>query len=54
MVDELISIEQLERIRRMVEQGYHQLALAHIDAILDERKNRVRQFEEDMFDNVPV
>lgn len=54
MVDELISIEQLERIRRMVEQGYDRLALAHIDAILDERRARVAQFEQELFDNVPV
>lgn len=54
MVDELITIEQLERIRRMVEQGYDKLALAHIDAILDERKARVARFEEELFDNIPV
>lgn len=54
MIDELISIEQLERIRRMVEQGYDKLALAHIDAILDERRKRVAEFEAELFDNLPV
>ena len=54
MIDELITIEQLERIRRMVEQGFDKLALAHIDAILDERRARVEQLEQDLFDNMPV
>jgi hypothetical protein len=53
MIDELITIEQLERIRRLIDNGNTDMALAHIDAILDERKRRVAQFEEEM-DNVPI
>lgn len=54
MVDELISIEQLERIRRLVVNGNIELAVAHIDVIVDERKKRVAEFEEEMFGNLPV
>ena len=54
MVDELIAIEQLERIQRLIQNGNTDLALAHIQSSLEERKRRVEQFELDMFDNVPV
>lgn len=53
MVDELIAIEKLERIRRLIKQGYDQLALNMIEAEIKERKARVAQFEEE-FDNIPI
>lgn len=54
MIDDLVSIEQLERIRRLIESGRNDMALAHIEAAINEREDRVRRFEEELFDNVPV
>ena len=54
MVDELSSIEQLERIKDMVQKGYNDLAVRTIEIIVSERKARVEQFEKDLFDNMPV
>lgn len=45
MIDELITIEQLERIKRQVETGFDQLALATLNVMIQERKARVEQFE---------
>jgi hypothetical protein len=53
MIEELIAIEQLERIQRLIQNGNTDLALAHIQASLEERKRRVTRFEEEM-DNVPI
>lgn len=54
MVDELITIEQLELVKRLVIQGNTDTATATLDAMIDNRKQVVEQFEQEMFDNVPV
>lgn len=54
MVDELITIEQLERVKRLVALGNTDMATATLDAMIDNRKQVVEQFEQEMFDNVTV
>ena len=54
MVDELITIEQLERVKRLVEAGNNVLAALTLETMIEQRQAQVEQFELDMFDNVPV
>lgn len=57
MVEELITIEQLERVKRLVDGGNADLASATLDVMIEGRKERVEHYEqelEQMFDNVPV
>ena len=54
MVEEFITIEQLERVKRLVEAGNADLAVATLEAMIEGRKDRIEQFESEMWDNVPV
>lgn len=54
MVEELITIEQLERVKRLVEGGMNDIAIATLEAMIEGREQRVREFEEDQFDNIPI
>ena len=54
MVDEIITIEQLERVKRLIESGNADLAVATVEAMIQGRRNRIETFEKDMFDNMPV
>lgn len=54
MVEELITIEQLERVRRLIKAGQEDLAVQTLDAMIDGRLLRIESFEKDMWENVPV
>ena len=54
MVDELITIEQLERVKRLVDAGQNDLASQTLMVMIEGRQARVDQFESDLFDNMPV
>ena len=54
MVEELITIEQLERVKRLVDAGQNDLASQTLQVMIEGRQARVEQFEEEMFDNLPV
>lgn len=54
MVDELITIEQLERVRRLVQAGQLDLAEQTLTVMIEGRQQRVAEFEEEMFENLPV
>jgi hypothetical protein len=54
MVDELITIEQLERVKRLVDGGQNDLASQTLLVMIEGRQARVAEFEEEMFDNLPV
>jgi hypothetical protein len=45
MVDELITIEQLERVKRLVQNDCAVLAVQTLTAMIDGRKDRFEQFE---------
>lgn len=45
MIDELITIEQLERLRRLIKADQRDMAVAMLEAMIDARKERVEQFE---------
>lgn len=48
MVDELITIEQLERVKRLVEAGVNDLAAQTLAVMIEARKARVDEFELEM------
>jgi hypothetical protein len=54
MLEELITIEQLERVQRLVQAGQTDLASRHLQVMIEGRQERVDQFEADLFDNLPV
>jgi acetolactate synthase small subunit len=57
MVEEQITLEQLQRVKRLVDSGNVDIASATLDVMIEGRKERINQFEqdlEDMFSNVPV
>jgi hypothetical protein len=45
MIDELITIEQLTRVKRLVELGATDLAVETLAAMIQGREERVTQFE---------
>jgi hypothetical protein len=45
MIDELITIEQLTRVKRLVELGVTDLAVETLAAMIQGREERVAQFE---------
>ena len=54
MVEELKTIEQLERVLRLVQAGNNVLASQTLQNMIERRQAQVEQFEEDQFDNMPV
>lgn len=54
MIDELITMSQLEQIRRLLENGRVDLAGAVVESMIQQRQKQVDQFEQDMWENVPV
>jgi hypothetical protein len=54
MVEELITIEQLERVLRLVQAGNNVLASQTLQHMIEQRTTQVEQFEADLFDNMPV
>ena len=54
MTEELITIEQLERVKRLVEAGQNDLAAQTLAVMIEGREQRIREFEEEMFENLPV
>lgn len=54
MTEEFIAIEQLERVKRLIETGNADLAVATVEAMIEGRKQRIEQFELEMWENVPV
>jgi hypothetical protein len=54
MVDELKTIEQLERVLRLVQEGNNVLASQTLQHMIETREDQVEQFELDMWENVPV
>jgi len=54
MVEEIVTIEQLERVKRLVDSGNADLASATLEAMIEGRKQRFEQFEKDMWENIPV
>ena len=48
MVDELITIEQLERVKRLVDAGQNDLASQTLQVMIEGRQERVEQFELEM------
>ena len=54
MTEEFIAIEQLERVKRLIESGNADLAVATVEAMIQGRRDRIEQFELEMFENVPV
>jgi hypothetical protein len=45
MIDEVITIEQLTRVKRLVELGATDLAVETLAAMIQGREERVAQFE---------
>jgi hypothetical protein len=45
MVDELITIEQLERVKRLVQNDCAVLAVQTLETMIDGRKDRFEHFE---------
>lgn len=57
MVEEFTTIEQLERIKRLVDNNMGDLASVTIDAMIEQRKQRIQEFEtelEKMFEKTQV
>jgi hypothetical protein len=54
MTEEFVAIEQLERVKRLIESSNTDLAVATIEAMIEGRRQRIEQFERDMWENVPV
>jgi hypothetical protein len=54
MLEELITIEQLERVRVLVDAGETDLASQMLTVMIEGRQERVDQFEQDLFNNIPV
>ena len=54
MVDEFELIDRLQNIYRLLEEGSSGSAQYCLRALIEERVERVEQFEEEMFDNLPV
>jgi hypothetical protein len=54
MVEELVTIEQLERVLRLVQEGNNVLASQTLQHMIEIRESQVEQFERDMWENVPV
>lgn len=54
MTEEFIAIEQLERVKRLVESGNADLAVATLEAMIQGRQQRIQEFEDAMFENMPV
>lgn len=54
MTEEFIAIEQLERVKRLIETGNADLAVATVEAMIEGRRQRIEAFEEAMFENMPV
>ena len=54
MVEELITIEQLERVKRLIQGENYTLAVITLETMIEAREKRVAEFEEDQFDNVPI
>jgi hypothetical protein len=54
MLEELITIEQLERVKRLVDAGQTDLASQTLLVMIEGRQERVDQFEADLFENMPV
>jgi len=54
MIDELITMSQLEQIKRLLDGGRVDLASAVVESMIEQRQKQVDQFEADLFDNLPV
>ena len=54
MVDELKTIEQLERVLRLVQEGNNVLASQTLQHMIETREGQVERFEREMWENVPV
>lgn len=45
MIDEIITVEQLTRVKRLVEAGVTDLAVETLAAMIQAREQRIEQFE---------
>ena len=54
MVDELITIKELKRVKRLLDAGNVNEAWQLVDLMIEHREQKVEQFESEMFDNVPI
>ena len=54
MIDELDTIKELKRVKRLLDAGNVNEAWQLVDLMIERREQKVAQFESEMFDNVPI
>lgn len=57
MVEEFLTLEELEKLRQLLKNGDNTEANATIDRMINDRLEHIRVLEQevdDMYDNVPV
>lgn len=57
MVEEFLTLEELEKLRQLLKNGDNTEANAAIDRMINDRLEHIRVLEQeidDMYDNVPV
>ena len=54
MIDELDTIKELKRVKRLLDAGNVNEAWALVDLMIEKREQKVEQFEQEMWENVPV